>query len=155
MSKRSTSRKPRVLVDTTFLLPALGVEVEEEALKAIKLFRKLEIYYIEIGIIEAMWKILKVMSPEHLDIIRVGLDSIRKTYNRLDIPVEAYLEAYRIYSEGHRDYIDALYYSTAKTSKIPWLTIDEEFIKFLEQHNYEIEGVVYTLENLEKVPVKV
>ncbi|MEM2590762.1 MAG: PIN domain nuclease, partial [Zestosphaera sp.] len=89
MSRRSISRKPRVLVDTTFLLPALGVEIEEDALKAIALFRKLEIYYLEVGILEAMWKVLKAIPPEHLDIVKVGLDSIRNTYNMLDIPVEA------------------------------------------------------------------
>lgn len=150
VSRRGLSRRPRVLIDTTFLLPALGVEVEEEAMKAISLFRRLEVYYLEVGVLEAMWKILKVVSPEHLDVIRVGLDSMRNTYNRLDVPVEAYVEAYRIYYEGHRDYIDALHYSTAKISGIPWLTIDDEFIEFLRQRNYITAGVVYTLEDLEK-----
>ncbi|MEM1970436.1 MAG: PIN domain-containing protein [Sulfolobales archaeon] len=151
MSRRSILRKPRVLVDTTFLLPALGVEIEEDALKAIALFRKLEIYYLEVGILEAVWKVLKAIPLEHLEVVKVGLDSIRNTYNTLDIPVEAYIEAYRIYNEGHKDYIDALYYSTAKTTDTPWLTIDEEFIEFLKQHNYKIEGIIYTPEDLKSI----
>lgn len=56
-----------MLVDATFLLPALGVEVEEEVMRAIGLFRKLEVYYLEVGILEAMWKILKVVPPEKLE----------------------------------------------------------------------------------------
>ena len=43
-----------MLIDTTFLLPALGVEVEEEAMKVIPFFRKLEVYYLEAGLMEAM-----------------------------------------------------------------------------------------------------
>ncbi|MEM4752586.1 MAG: PIN domain-containing protein [Sulfolobales archaeon] len=151
MSRRSISRKPRVLVDTTFLLPALGVEVEEDALKAIALFRKLEIYYLEVGVLEAVWKVLKAIPLEHLEVVKVGLNSIRNTYYTLDIPVEAYIEAYRIYNEGHKDYIDTLYYSTAKTTGTPWLTIDEEFIEFLKQHNYKIEGIIYTPEDLKSI----
>ena len=151
MSGRSISRKPRVLVDTTFLLPALGVEIEEDALKAIALFRKLEIYYLEVGVLDAMRKVLKAIPLEHLEVVKVGLDSIRNTYNTLDIPVEAYIEAYRIYNEGHKDYIDALYYSTARTTGTPWLTIDKEFIEFLKQHNYRIEGIIYTPEDLKSI----
>ncbi|MEM3948947.1 MAG: PIN domain-containing protein, partial [Zestosphaera sp.] len=104
-----------------------------------------------VGILEAMWKALKAIPPEHLDIVKVGLDSIRNTYNMLDVPVEAYVEAYRIYNEGHKDYIDTLYYSTARTTDIPWLTIDEEFIEFLKQHNYKIKGIVYTSEDLKLI----
>ncbi|MEM4677418.1 MAG: hypothetical protein QXY55_05975, partial [Candidatus Korarchaeota archaeon] len=86
-----------------------------------------------------------------LEVVKAGLDSIRNTYNTLDIPVEAYIEAYRIYNEGHKDYIDTLYYSTAKTTDTPWLTIDKEFIEFLKQHNYKIEGIIYTPEDLKSI----
>ncbi|MHA1608759.1 MAG: hypothetical protein ACTSUJ_01975 [Candidatus Njordarchaeales archaeon] len=34
-SKKNTSSKPRLLIDTSFLLPALGIDVEEEVYKAI------------------------------------------------------------------------------------------------------------------------
>ncbi len=40
MSKKNISRerRPSLLINTTFLLPALGVDVEEEAINAIKHF---------------------------------------------------------------------------------------------------------------------
>jgi len=59
-SRKSTSRKkPRILIDTSFSLPALGVEVEEGVLNAISLFRKVEVFYLELSLVEAMWKVLK------------------------------------------------------------------------------------------------
>ncbi|MEM1516802.1 MAG: PIN domain-containing protein [Thermofilum sp.] len=123
--------------------------MEKEAMEAIKLFRKLDVHYLEVGFLEAMWKVLKIVPEEHLDVVALGLDAIRSTYTRLDIPSEAYVEAYRIYRRGHRDFIDALYYSTASIQKIPLLTIDVSFVELLEKHEYRVDGVVYTPENLE------
>ena len=48
--------RPRLLVDTTFLLPPLGVEVEREAMEVIPFFREFEIYYLEAGLLEALWR---------------------------------------------------------------------------------------------------
>ncbi len=45
-SRRSTSGRASVLVDTSFLLPALGIEVEEEVMEVIPMFRKLEVRYL-------------------------------------------------------------------------------------------------------------
>ncbi len=50
-NKRSIRAKPNILVDTTFLLPALGISVEEEAEEIIPYFRKLNIYYLEAGLL--------------------------------------------------------------------------------------------------------
>ncbi len=48
-SRRSTLTGLKVLIDTTFLLPALGIDVEEEAMDVIPLFRKIKVYYLEVG----------------------------------------------------------------------------------------------------------
>ena len=48
MSRGNTSARPRILIDTTFLLPALGVEVEKEAMDVIRLFERAEVYYLEV-----------------------------------------------------------------------------------------------------------
>lgn len=144
-------RKPKLLVDTTFLLPALGIEVEEEALKAIELFRRADVYYLEVGLLEAMWKVLKVVPMGYMDVVALGLDAIERTYTKLDIPNRAYVEACTIYRRGHRDLIDALHYSTAKISGIPLLTIDVSFVEFLIKHNYQVKGVIYTPENFKEL----
>ena len=50
--------KPRLLVDTNFLLPALGIDVEEDALSAISLFHRFEINYLEVGSLKHCGKFL-------------------------------------------------------------------------------------------------
>ncbi len=129
----------------------MGIEVEKEVLESIEYFRNFKIYYLEIGILEAMWKILKLVPKNHMDIVETGLIAIRNTYHLLQIPEKAYIDAYTIYHNGHRDYIDALYYSVSKNTGIPFLTIDYGFIDFLKKHGYPIDGLVYTPEEIEEL----
>ena len=152
--RRSTSVKPKILVDTTFILPALGIEVEEEAMSIIPLFRKFNIYYLEVSILEAMWKIIKLVPTDKLNRVRMGLHAIRSTYYLLKPSPEAYMDAITIYREGHRDYIDALHYTSAKTEGMPLLTIDYEFIDFLKGHGYQVDGIINTPKDLSKLVSK-
>jgi len=136
-------KKPNVLVDTSFLLPALGFEIEPEAMGIIRFFRKVNIYYIEAGLMEAVWKILRhVKNNRELMIAKLGIESIRNTYTLVNPPSEAYIEAIKIYNQGHKDLIDSLHYATAKTLGLIWLTIDYDFIKFLRRHNYPVDGII-------------
>jgi predicted nucleic acid-binding protein len=136
--------KTKILVDTSFLLPALGIDVEEEVYKAIRHFRRFDVYYTELEILEAIWKILRIFDRTKLYRILLGLESIKRTYKILEIPSKAYLEAIEIYDRGHKDYIDALLYTTAKHSNIPLLTIDFTFIDFLKENSYQIENIIIT-----------
>ena len=143
--------KPKILVDTSFLLPALGVEVEDEAMSVIPLFRRLEVYYLEAGLLEAMWKMLRLIPPSKYNRLKLGLEAIRETYHLLTPPAKAYIEAIEIYRKGHRDYIDALHYATAKAERISFLTIDYRFLEFLESCGYEVEGIVVTPRGLKEL----
>ena len=143
--------KHKVLVDTTFLLPALGIEVEDEAMDVIKYFRGLNIYYTEFGLLEAMWKVIKLISPESIGVVKLGLKAIENTYSMLKPPPEAFLKAWEIFMRGHKDFIDALYYSTAVLTGTPFLTIDKEFIKFLTGKGYLTEGIIYTPTNIKEL----
>ncbi len=147
-NRDSTSGKLRILIDTSFLLPALGVEVENEILEAIRFFRRIEVLYLELGLIEAIWKVLKLVPLEKLDRVRIGIEAIKKTYELIEPPPEAYVEAIKIYRQGHRDYVDAMHYATAKACKVQWLTIDYEFISFLEKRGYPVHGIVITPKEL-------
>ncbi len=113
-SKRRVEKGLKVLIDTSFLLPALGVNVEEEVLASIALFRRIEVLYLEIAIVEAMWKILRLVPSSGMERVALGLEAVKRTYKAVDPPPRAYIEAAEIYHKGHRDYIDALHYSTAK-----------------------------------------
>ncbi|MCE4610666.1 MAG: hypothetical protein F7B17_01685, partial [Desulfurococcales archaeon] len=74
-SKKREARRPKVLVDTSFLLPALGVEVEEEVVDSIALFRRVEVLYLEIAVVEAMWKVLRVVPPGGMERVALGLEA--------------------------------------------------------------------------------
>ena len=141
--KKGTSKsKLRFLVDTSFLLPAMGIETEKEVMEAIKYFHMAEIYYLEVSILEAMWKIIKVVPASKLDRVREGIEAIMETYKQVDPHPQAYIDAYRLYHEGHRDYIDNLIYATSQKLHIPLLTADREFIDFLKENGHSIRNVV-------------
>ena len=116
--RRSTSVKPKILVNTTFIPPALEIEVEE-AMGIIPLFRKFNIYYLEVSVLEAMWKIIKLVPTNKLNHVRIGLHAVRSTYYLLKPNPETYVDSITIYSEGRRDYIDALHYTSARTESMP------------------------------------
>lgn len=150
-SRGGISRKLNVLVDTSFLLPALGIEVEEECMEVIQLFRRLEVHYLEVALLEAMWKIPEIIGRDKLERVKIGLEAVKRSYRVVDIPPEAYIKAVEIYDRGHRDYIDALHYTTAKSLGMIFLTIDFKFIEFLENHGYQVEGVVVTPRKLREM----
>ncbi len=136
--------KLRVLIDTTFLLPTLGVRVEKEAMETIPLFRKIKVFYIEAGVLEALWKVLKVLVRDKVKVVEDGLEAIRRTYHLVTPSYKSYVDAIRIYDLGHRDFIDALHYCTAINHKLYFLTIDYPFINFLKQQGYRVDNVVLT-----------
>ena len=142
-SKESTSKsKLRLLVDTSFLLPAMGIETEKEVMEAIKYFRMAEIHYLEVSILEAMWNIIKVVPADKLDRVREGIESIMETYKQVNPHPQAYIDAYKLYHEGHRDYIDNLIYATSQKLHLPLLTADREFIDFLKEKGHSIRNIV-------------
>ncbi len=149
----SGTGRPRLLIDTTFLLPALGVKVEDEAMEVIPLFRRFEVYYLEAGLLEALWKVLKLIPVDKLSRVETGIKAIRRTYHLLTPRPEAFTEAARIYHAGHRDYIDSLHYTAARVGGIPLLTIDYSFLRFLKEHRYIVKGVVYTPDSIKDLLV--
>ena len=141
-SKESTSKgKLRLLVDTSFLLPAMGIDTEKEVMEAIKYFRMAEIHYLEVSILEAMWKIIKVVPAGKLDRVREGIEAIMETYKQVNPHPQAYIDAYKLYHEGHRDYIDNLIYATSQKLHLPLLTADREFIDFLKEKGHSIRNI--------------
>ena len=161
MSRRGRPPKTRarslnVLVDTSFLLPALGIEVENDVLDAIRLFTKgVEVLYIEAALLEAMWKVIRIVPREKLSRVELGVEAVRRTYKRLDPPPRAYIVAAEIYHRGHRDYINVLHYSTARELGIYFLTIDAELIENLERYGYKVEGIVLTPSQFREVVARI
>jgi len=136
------NRKFKVILDTSFLLPTLGIDVEEEIYDVMKFLREFEVHYLEVGLIEAFWVVVRKIDRNYLGTVEEGLKAIRETYKPLKPPVEAYIEAVKIYDLGHKDFIDALYYATALHTETKWLTIDRTFVNFLKKHNLKRDAVI-------------
>jgi predicted nucleic-acid-binding protein len=121
----------KVLIDTSFLLPALGIEVEKEIIEAVKHFHSAEVHYLEVSVLEAMWKVIRVVPPEKLKVVEEGINAIQNTYTTLVPRPSSYARALMLYRKGHRDFIDNLLYGVS-VEEIFFLTIDEAFISFLK-----------------------
>ncbi|MFZ8823603.1 MAG: PIN domain-containing protein [Desulfurococcales archaeon] len=95
--------------------PANGIkDIHTQVFRSIVSGETLEAHYLEVALLEAMWKVLKIVGREKLERVKIGLEAIRKSYRVAEPPPEAYIEAIKIYDKEHRDYIDALHYATAK-----------------------------------------
>ena len=115
----------KVLIDTTFLLPALGLDVGGEVTDIIKRFERHDIYFTELSLLEAMWVIRRIeRRGERVDfkLVSTGLKSILSTYKLVKIPRTAYVKAVR--DKRHNDLIDLILYYTALVYRMKFLTLD-------------------------------
>lgn len=124
------------------MLPALGVDVGERVASTIELFKQVEVFYLEVSLLEAIWKLLRVASEKVLDRVEEGLKAIRETYSLLEPPPEAFIDAYCMFWAGCRNYIDCLLYSTAWRTGLLLLTIDQSLVSFLLEKSYPAEFVI-------------
>jgi len=128
----------KVLLDTSLLLPTLGIEVER-ADKILKKLRDHELYYSDFSILECLWVVnsLKRKGKFDRDSFETGIRSVFECYIRAEINAEIILKAFEIYEMGHRDIIDCLLYSTALHNNMKFASLDDELKKFVRQNNLE------------------
>ena len=85
----------KILVDTAFILPALGLDVGEEIIDVIKKFDRHEVHFTELSLLEAMWVVKRVeRRGEKVDfgLVNTGLRSVMPTYKLVKIPRMAYVK---------------------------------------------------------------
>jgi predicted nucleic acid-binding protein len=131
----------KILIDTSFILPPLGIDVGESVLNIIKEFDKHEIYFTELSLIEAMWvirRLLKEGTKVDFKIVKTGLKSVIKTYRLLRIPISAYINA--VNDRRHNDLIDMIIYYTAKAYNLKLLTLDKK-LKEIDNENIVINNL--------------
>ena len=148
-----SSRKLKLLLDSTYLLPIVGVEVEgiEEALIFLKRLRdegKAEYYYTPFNLFEIIGKLSRL----NYDVNRVtiGLTAIEEEFKLIQPTRQAYLKALTLRAKGYRDLIDLLLYATSQTSDIIFLTRDYTLIKFLKENHEDISKILDEKKFLEK-----
>jgi predicted nucleic acid-binding protein len=131
------SRKnSRILLDTSFILPFLGIDVGEVIAGVLHRLRDYELYYSELSLLEALWKIVKVVSFDKLDIVLEGLTLIRRDLRLAQVNEKAVKTALELYKLGHRDLIDNLLYGISLSQNLKFLTIDRELVSFVKSNNY-------------------
>jgi len=132
------SSKLRVLLDTTYLLPILGVRVKGVErviikLKKLHLSGAAELYCSPYSFLEALGKISKNRFDEKR--VEEGLTSILKSnvFTEALPTTYGYIEALKLKTKGFRDLIDLLLYSTALTRGLRLLTEDHELKQFVRR----------------------
>lgn len=133
------SREPglKVLLDTSFLLPSLGIEVGQEVAKGLGGLaeEEAEIYYSRFSLLESLWVVARLLRNGAFDGDRfsLGLRSVigGGRYRLLEEGAHAYSEGLRLYRLGHRDMIDNILYASSVSHGLRFLTLDKELEEFI------------------------
>ncbi len=142
----------RILLDTSFLLPTLGIEVEQDVMDSLSKLNSegIKSFYSGLSLLESSWMAIKQIKKGNYQdaIFRKGLLSITKTGYYDEVPTDAndYLVALSFYQKGHSDMIDNLLYATALSNRCHFLTIDDQLRRFIKEKKYE--NVILTPKDL-------
>ncbi|KPV63486.1 MAG: hypothetical protein AOA66_0852 [Candidatus Bathyarchaeota archaeon BA2] len=135
-SKQATLR---VLLDTSFILPTLGIEVGEEVLTGIRKLAeiKAELYYSRFNILESLWVAARFTKSPTFNMERFshGLRSIIESgrYGKVEEDSETFKEALRLHMLGHKDVIDNILYAASSSLNLKLLTLDTELKEFIHK----------------------
>jgi len=148
-----SSAKLRLLLDTTYILPILGVEVEGvegalEALRRLKRRKQVEIYYSCYSILEATWKLARL--GYDASVVETGLSLVVEEFGLLHPTPEGYLKALELRRRGFRDLIDLMLYATALSNGALFLTRDVQLLRFLAEEGEDVSIVLFEGDFLEE-----
>ena len=149
----SSSTELKILLDSTYILPIVGVEVEDIdkaliILKKLRRERKARFYYTQFNILEILGKIAKIKYDR--DIVAIGLSSIIEEFELAYPTVEGYVKALDLKKKGHNDLIDLLLYTTSLTRNLIFLTRDNVLINFLESMGEDTRNILNEKDFVEK-----
>ncbi len=143
----------KILIDTTYLLPIFGIEVEsfdeQDILKLKMLYEKgkIEFYCLDVIWTELIAKVAKEMIKHHMineTLIDEAVKSILKSgvFKWISPNAEAIKLAFKLRILGHKDMIDNLLYSTAKVKGFIFMSMDESFRNFLRKNNMDVSIIM-------------
>ncbi|MEM2940539.1 MAG: PIN domain-containing protein [Thermoproteota archaeon] len=145
MEKRSRDNYPRKLIlDTSFILPYLGVKVigiDEKDLG--KITENYEPYYPLLLLVELQGVVFKEARKLSLkEIPKKAIDSfISLVYGehvKMIPPAEEDLNtSYELISSGWNDIFDTILYAVSKRTRIKVLTMDTAFRNFLKEKKFD------------------
>ncbi|MBS7656039.1 hypothetical protein KEJ50_06040 [Candidatus Bathyarchaeota archaeon] len=143
----------KVLLDSTYILPSFGIEVEGLSIENIAQLReagikgKVKFFCLSVIWIEVMGKICKEKERLRRDIeniIDIAVKSLLDSefYKWLTPTSNSVKLAFKLRMLGHRDNIDNLLYATSIENDMLFLTIDEEFKNFLLRNNFKVDNLI-------------
>ncbi len=133
----------KILLDTSFLLPTLGIEVEREVVQTLSRIdhEQTQLFYSDWSFLESSWVAIRLIRQKRFEesVYRRGLLSITKThvYYAITLDPDDYLTALKFFQRGHSDMIDNLLYAAALRDGCRFLTIDEELSRFITENRFE------------------
>ncbi len=145
----SSSNRVRLLLDSTYLLPIVGIDVKgvDKALMVLEKLHdeaRIECYYTPFNLLEIIGKMSKVEYDGERVI--TGLKSIDEEFQLINPTTQALIKALNLKSMGYKDLIDLLLYTTSLTSNIKLLTRDYNLIKFLRESKEETDNILHERE---------
>ncbi|MBO3809971.1 MAG: PIN domain-containing protein [Candidatus Brockarchaeota archaeon] len=125
----------RILLDTSFILPSLGIDVGKEVVDGLKKLAETgaEILYSRFSILESLWVAARLTGGNIDEAFNTGLRSILEgsRYVEAKEGPRVFAEALKVYSLGHRDMIDNILYASSAHFNLKLLTLDGELKKFI------------------------
>jgi len=134
---------PDVLLDTSFLLPTLGLDVSEitksdlESVRAAS--KKVRLHCSYASFVEILGLMGKESRKVDAKAVSTGIDSLLGSglYRWTNPSLGAIRLALELRTKGHKDDIDNILYATAADSKMLFLSLDEELKSFLARNGYD------------------
>jgi len=152
----------KVLLDSAYLLPSFGIEVEGLQNEHIVQLReavikdKIRFYCLTVVWVEVIGKVFRESQRLKLDIeeiLDVTIKSLLESgfYEWIQPTSEAVKLAFKLRKLGHRDNIDNLLYATSITNNMIFLTMDENFKNFLLKEGYKVNNLMNHTQLLLKI----
>jgi len=147
------------LLDTSFLLPTLGLEVREittadlESIRAASKVSRLRCSYV--SFVEILGLVGKESRKVDAKAVSTGMNSLLGSglYEWTNPSLGAMRLALELRTKGHKDNIDNILYATAADSKMLFLSLDEELKRFLARNGYDAGLMVKASELAARVGV--
>lgn len=149
----NSSEKLKILLDSAYLLPIIGIDIEninEVLLLLKKLYdeNKAEYYYTSFNLLEILGKLSRIKYDRER--VAAGLLSIEEEFKILNLTTEGYMKVLDLKAKGYKDIIDLLLYATSLFTNTLFLTRDYVLIDFLRENGEDIRNILQEKEFLVK-----
>jgi len=128
---------PRILLDTTFILPSLGIEVGKEIIEGLEQLSRLDtqVFFSNFSIMESLWVAARLRKSSTFVETRFfeGLRSVLDgdVYQKLNEGFNEFSQAANLRALGHPDMIDNILYANSLVNGLKFLTVDSKLRTFI------------------------